>query len=125
VVAGEGGSGPSVVIAASTFADADTAARVVEQAAALAPVTIDLQPVDFAVDGADSAMGFQYASPGSADGAVDSFRGVIQVGTTMVVVDVQGASSPEQAQTAVTSLLTAQIACSGGTCQLPEIDLGA
>jgi hypothetical protein len=125
VSSGEGGAGPTVVIAASTFPDADTAARVVEQAGDLSPLPIELQPVDFAVDGADSARGYQYASPGSTDGVVDSFRGVIQIGTTMVVVDVQGAASVEVAQTAVSDLLAAQVACSGGTCQVPEVNLGA
>lgn len=125
VVTGENGAGPNVVIAASSFGDADTAARVVEQSADLVPVTLELTPVDFAVDGADSAKGYQYASPSSADGAVDSFRGVIQVGSTMYVVDVQGAASVDVAQTAVSDLLAAQVACASGTCQLPEVNLEA
>jgi hypothetical protein len=125
VVAGENGAGPSIVIAASTFGDVDTAGRAVEQSADLAPVTLELTPVDFAVDGADAAKGYQYASPGSADGTVDSFRGVIQVGSTMVVVDVQGAASVDTAQAAVSDLLAAQVACGGGTCQLPDINLGS
>jgi hypothetical protein len=77
------------------------------------------------VDGADSAKGYQYASAASTDGAPDSFRGVIQMGSTMIVVDVQGAASPEAAQAAVSDLLAAQVACSGGTCELPELDLGS
>jgi hypothetical protein len=122
---GEDGAAPFVAIAVSTFDGPDNAARVVEQSADLLPVAIKMQPVDFAVDGADSAKGYQYASPGSADGAVDSFRGVIQIGSTMVVVDVQAAASPETAQAAASELLAAQVACSGGTCELPELDLGS
>jgi hypothetical protein len=122
---GEDGAAPFVAIAVSTFDRPDNAARVVEQSADLLPVAIKMQPVDFAVDGADSAKGYQYASPGSPDGAVDSFRGVIQIGSTMVVVDVQAAASPETAQAAASELLAAQVACSGGTCELPELDLGS
>jgi hypothetical protein len=125
VLTGEGGEGPAVVIAASTFADADTAARSVEQSGDLAPVVIEPQPVDFAVGGADAARGYQYASPGAAEGTVDSFRGVMLIGTTVFVVDIQGAASVEMAQAAVTDLLAAQVACTGGTCALPEVNLGA
>lgn len=119
------GEGPAVVIAASTFGDADTAARAVEQSGDLVPVAIEPQPVDIAIEGADAVRGYQYVSPGSPDGAVDSFRGVMLVGSTVIVVDVQRAASVEVAQTAVTNLLTAQVACTGGTCQLPEVTLGA
>ena len=119
------GDGPAVVIAASRFGDGETAARAVEQSADLVPLTIDPQPVDIVIEGADAVEGYQYVSLNSADGAVDSFRGVMQVGSTMVVVDVQGAASVEVAQAAVTNMLTAQVACSGGTCELPEVDLGA
>ena len=119
------GEGPAVVIAASTFGDTDTAARAVEQSADLVPVAIEPQPVDIVVDGADMVRGYQYVSPGSSDGTVDSFRGVMLVGSTMIVVDVQRATSVDVAQAAVTDLLAAQVACSGGTCQLPEVNLGA
>ncbi len=124
VVTGDG-EGPAVVIAASTFGDADTAARAVEQSGDLAPVAIEPQPVDYAIEGADAVRGYQYASPGAADGTVDSFRGVMLIGTTVIVVDVQGAASVDVAQAAVTDLLTAQVACGGGTCELPEVNLGA
>jgi hypothetical protein len=125
IVAGEGGEGPAVVIAASRFPDADTAARVVEQSGDLAPVELELQPVDIVVEGAGTVRGFQYAGPAAADGTLDSFRGVMQVDATVVVIDVQGAASVEAAQGAVTDLLTAQVACGGGSCQLPEVSLGA
>jgi hypothetical protein len=119
------GDGPAVVIAASTFVDVDTAMRAVEQSADLVPVAIEPQPVDLAIDGADAVRGYQYVSPISTDGAVDSFRGVMLVGTTVIVVDVQRAPSVDVAQAAVTDLLTAQVACGGGDCQLPEVNLGA
>ena len=119
------GEGPAVVIAASMFDDADTAARAVEQSADLVPVAIEPQPVDIVVEGADMVRGYQYVSPGSSDGTVDSFRGVMLVGSTVIVVDVQRATSVDVAQAAVTDLLAAQVACSGGTCQLPEVNLGA
>jgi hypothetical protein len=98
---------------------------VVEQSADLAPVEMNLQPVDIAVDGADAVKGYQYASAAAADGTLDSFRGVMQLGTTVVVLDVQGAASIDAAQAAVTDLLAAQVACSDGTCQLPDVNLGS
>lgn len=119
-----GGGAPFVVIAASTFENPDNAARVVAQSADLMPVTIALQPVDFGVDGAGSAKGYQYTSAASADGTPDSFRGVIQIASTVVVVDVQGAPSVDVAQAAVSSLLSGQMACTADSCSLPEIDLG-
>jgi hypothetical protein len=125
VATGADGGGPIVVIAVSSYPDADTAARVVEQSADLAPVEMNLQPVDIAVDGADAVKGYQYASAAAADGTLDSFRGVMQLGTTVVVLDVQGAASIDAAQAAVTDLLAAQVACSGGTCQLPDVNLGS
>jgi hypothetical protein len=127
VSVGEDGAPPYVAMAVSTFESADNAARVVEQSADLIPVTVELQPVDgFAVEGTDSVRGYQYASQTSTDGAVDSFRGVAQVGASMIVVDVQGAASPEAAQAAVSELIAAQVTCAGGgECQAPEVDLGA
>ncbi len=123
---GEGGGAPYAVIAVSSFETADNAARVVEQADALVPLTVDLQPVEgFSVEGTDSARGFQYASTASADGTPDSFRGVAQVGTQVIVIDVQGASSVDAAQQAGSDLLTAEVACLGGTCQLPDVTLGS
>jgi hypothetical protein len=125
VATGEAGAAPYISVSASVFEDADQAARVVAQSGELVPLTIDLQPVDaFAINGAESARGFQYASASSVDGSPDSFRGVIQIGTTVVVVDVQGATSLEPAFTTVTALLDAQVRCAAGDCTLPEISLG-
>jgi hypothetical protein len=123
---GEGAAAPYVVVAVSKLETADNAARVVEQADALVPLSIELQPVDgFAVDGTEVARGFQYASGAAADGAPDSFRGVAQVGTQVIVIDVQGATSIDLAQQAVSDLMAAEVACLGGSCQLPDLALGS
>lgn len=114
---------PYVTIAVSTFELPDNAARVVEQAEQLVPLTVGLQPIyGVAVEGADSARAFQYSGPGSE--SPDSVRIVAQVGVQVAVVDVEGAASVEEAQAAAGQLANAQVACMGGTCELPDVSLG-
>jgi hypothetical protein len=126
VAAGEDATAPYVVVAVSSFENSDNAARVVDQADDIVPISIELKPVDgFSVDGVDTVRAFQYASPlGSTDGNPDSFRSVAQIGEQVIVIDVQGAGSVDDAQGTVTSLLTAQLQCSPGACELPEINIG-
>lgn len=126
VAAGEGDSTPYIVLAVSTYPDADNAARVVEQSADIVPFSVELQPVDgFTINGADSVRAYQYEDPlGDADGSPDSFRAVAQTGNQVIVVDIQGAGSVESAQSSVASLMTAQVQCSAESCELPEVDLG-
>ncbi|HEV2127609.1 MAG TPA: hypothetical protein VGR22_03210 [Thermomicrobiales bacterium] len=128
VTVGDGGEPPYVAIAASNFESADNAARVVDQAEDLVPLTVDLQPVEgITVEDADTARGFQYSSTmsGTTD-TPDSVRVVAQVGDQVVVVDVQGATSAEEVQAAAVSLANAQVACmmEEGNCELPEVTLG-
>lgn len=126
VAAGEDATAPYVVVAVSSFENSDNAARVVDQADDIVPISIELKPVDgFSVDGVDTVRAFQYASPlGSTDGNPDSFRSVAQIGEQVIVIDVQGAGSVDDAQGTVTSLLTAQLQCSPDACELPEINIG-
>lgn len=126
VAAGDGGSAPYVVVGTSLFADEDTAARVVEQAADLVPAELELQPVDgFAANGADSVQGFTFTSPTTPDAeAANSFRAVAQSGDQVIVVDVQGADSVDTAQTAATELIEAQLDCGDSECPAPEISFG-
>ena len=120
---GEEGAGPFVTVAVSTFGDAENAARVVDQAAELVPLSIDLQPVDgVSVDGAEAVRAFQYASNGGD--AVDSARVVMHAGGVVTVVDVQGASGSDAALSAVQSLATSQLACLSEVCEAPELSLG-
>jgi hypothetical protein len=123
VATGDQGAAPYVAVAVSTFENADNAARVVEQSADLVPLTVELQPVEgYSVEGVEAVRGYQYASPGAA--VPDSFRAVAQIGAQLVVIDVQGAASVEQAQTAATDLLAAQVRCGNGDCTLPQVNLG-
>ncbi|HYH12435.1 MAG TPA: hypothetical protein VD789_08795, partial [Thermomicrobiales bacterium] len=127
VATGEDESAPYVVVAVSSFENGDNAARVVDQADDIVPLSIELQQVDgFAVEGVDNVRAFQYASPlGSSDGSPDSFRGVAQVGERVIVIDIQGAGSIESAQSSVSALIAAQAGCSAESCELPQVDLGA
>lgn len=120
---GADASAPYIAVALSTFVEPDNAARVVEQAEQLVPVALEMAPLDgVTVEGADLVRAFAYTSVG-AD-APDSVRVVAQVGAQVTVVDVQGAASVEAARDAAESLATAQVACMGGSCALPEISLG-
>lgn len=124
---GDNDAAPYVAIAATSFETPENAARVVEQAAELVPLTVELEPVDgFTVEGVESVRAFRYAGPAAASDAPDSFRVVAQTGTTVIVIDVQGAPTAEAAEAAATTLLQAQVACGGGgECQAPSLDLGA
>lgn len=127
VAIGEGASPPFVVVGRTSFVDAETAAQVVEQSAELVPLAVALEPVDgFAVDGVGELRGFTYVSPTSPDApGPNSFRAVAQVDTFVIIVDVQGATSVEEARTAATALLTAQLACNNESCELPDLSIGS
>lgn len=115
---------PYLALAVSAFDSSDTAARVLDQASDLVPLTIELEPVDgFSLAGSDEVRGFRYASVLSGgDSEQDSFRIVAQVDSRLVVVDVQGAESVESAQAAAVALSEAQIDCMAGTsCEVPSI----
>lgn len=126
VAAGEDGTSPFVVVGVSAFEDGETSARVVEQSAELVPAELELQPVDdYGVDGTDGVRGYSFVSPATADATeANSFRAVAQSGDQVIVVDVQGAASVDEAQAAVTELLTAQLACGDGDCAVPDVGLG-
>lgn len=126
VATGEDGSAPYIVVGKSTFADAETAARVVEQAENLVPFTVTLEADDdFAVDGADTVKGFRYVSPTTQNTTdPNSFRAIAQVDNAVVIVDVQAAGSVDEARAATTDLLAAQIGCASDACEAPELSLG-
>lgn len=127
VAAGDNASAPYIVVGRSDFADAETAARVVEQAADLVPLSISLEPVqDFSVEGANAVRGFQYTSPATPDAqGPNSFRAVAQVENSVIIIDVQDAASVDEARTAVTELLVAQLNCSAEACEAPALTIGA
>ena len=127
VAAGDGASAPYIVVGRTQFEDGNTAGRVVAQAGELVPVTVSLEPVtDLSVEGVDRASGFTYVSPATPDaGGANSFRIVAQVGDMLVIVDVQGAATVDEARSAATELLNAQLSCSEGGCTAPELPLGA
>jgi hypothetical protein len=74
--------------------------------AGIASVPVDRIPGATAVAGYSFANIFDNASP-------DSFRLVMLVDTDIVVVEVQGAASPEEAQAVARALAAQQVACAG------------
>lgn len=95
----------------------------IDQFGELSPAAANLTAVDgFSVDGADAAGGYQFTSQATGATDADSFRAVAISGSTLIVIDVQGAANVEVAQTAATALLTAQLGCIGQTtCAVPEL----
>jgi len=77
---------------------------------------------DATLEGADSVKAFWFTSPGSAGAAVNSYRIVYAIDTTVTVIDVQGAPNVDVAANAARALATAQVDCQGGgACELPEL----
>ena len=67
-----------------------------------------------------AASSFRARRPAPTE--ADSFRIVAVVGTTLMVVDVQGAPSVDVARETAEALATAQIGCLGqAACAAPEL----
>jgi hypothetical protein len=96
---------PFVTVATTEFADDAAASAVVTAAADLTPDLEALTPVDgVEIEGASGVSAFSFSSPAIDGSDVDSFRIVYASGSTVTVVDVQGAPSAEVAQSAATEL---------------------
>lgn len=119
----DGTNAPFVSVGLTQFGSEAEAQTVLDQFADLSPASVALAPVDgFAVEGATAAAGFQFASQATGAESADSFRAVAVVGTTLIVIDVQGAADATVAQSAAESLIAAQVGCIGQTeCAVPEL----
>jgi hypothetical protein len=99
---------PFVTVASTSFADEAAATAVVEQAADLTPGLEGLTAADgVEVESASGVTAFSFSSDAVEGSDVDSFRVVFASGSTVTVVDVQGAPSAEVAQSAATELANA------------------
>jgi hypothetical protein len=116
---GEGDSlAPFVTVAVTEFGDDAAAQAVIDQAAELTPNLEGLEAVDgVEVEGATGVAALKFSSGAVQGSDVDSFRIVFATGSTLTVVDVQGAADAGAAQTAATELATAQASCAGDAAQ--------
>lgn len=114
---------PYVAVGATTFASDADATAVIDQAAELTPAIPGVEPVDgAAVEGAAKAVAFRFPSPAVGADTIDSYRVLFAVGSTVGVVDVQGAPSPEIAEQAALALGGAQVGCFGAeSCPAPTL----
>ena len=114
---------PYVSVSLTSFGSADDARAIIDQIGDLAPDVPNVESVDgVEVAGSDAVAAFRFPSQATGAAEADSFRIVAVSGTTLVVIDVQGAPSVDVAQEAATQLATAQLGCLGQTsCATPEI----
>lgn len=121
VAFGEDGASPRVTIGVTTFATAEDAAEVVDQAGNIFQPLADQEEIDdVEVDGADSAVAFRYTSREGNIADQESYRIIFSQGELVTVVDVQGAPDSETAEAAANAIAGAQFTCqSEGTCERP------
>lgn len=117
-------SPPLIILGLTTFGSADDAAFTAENAAELfAPFPAQEVVEPAPVEGASTISAFRFAS--AEAGEVDSYRIVFATDGSMVVVDVVGAASAEDAENAANALASAQATCqAGGECAMPELPAG-
>lgn len=114
---------PYVAVGATTFESDDDANAVIDQVAELTPAISGVEVVDApSVEGAAQAAAFRFPSPATGADGIDSYRVIFSVGSTVGVVDVQGASSPEIAEQSALALAAAQSSCFGAaSCAAPTL----
>lgn len=121
VAYGEEGAEPRVTIGVTSFASADDAAQVVEQADSTFQPLSDQEVVEgVELDGADSVVAYIYTSRTGSIAEQESYRLIFSQGETVTVVDVQGAADTETATSAANAIAESQLTCqTGGTCDRP------
>lgn len=118
---GEEGAAPRVTTGVSTFGSPEDAQSIVEQADRIFQPMADQETVEQpTVEGADSVVAFRYTSRDAAIAEKESYRIIFSQGTTVTVIDVQGAPDSGVAEAAANAIATSQIACqTTGTCERP------
>lgn len=114
---------PFVAVGLTTFKDDAAAKAVLDQVSDLSPDLAGAEVVDgVAVEGADGVVGIRFTSAATGAADPDSFRIFFIRGASLAVIDVQGASSAEVAQSSAVAFATAQAACVGQpSCAAPKV----
>ena len=122
VAYGEEGAAPRVTIAVTSFASAEEAAQVVEQADGIFQPLADQEMIEgVEVDGADTVVAYSYTSRDGRIAEQESYRIIFAQGEVLTVVDVQGAEDTATAEAAANTIASSQSTCqSEGTCERPD-----
>ncbi len=114
---------PYVAVGVTTFSSDTDATAVVDQASELTPAISGVEAAEApTVEGAAQTVAFRFPSPATGADTIDSYRVMFAVGTSVGVIDVQGAPSPEVAEQAALALATAQVGCfAAETCAAPTL----
>lgn len=114
---------PYISVGVTTFAAEEDAAAIIAQIDNLAPEVPNAEEVDgVEIEGVDALVAYSFPSLATGADDADSFRVVAVAGSTLVVIDVQGAPEMETARETATLLATTQVGCLGETsCAVPEL----
>ncbi len=120
---GSDNGAPFVAVGLTQFGSPEDAQAVIDQFADLAPrVTGAVQIDGFELEGATAAAAFEFPSVATGGDTPNSFRIAAVVDSTLIVIDVQGASSVEVAESAAMDLAGNQLDCIGQTsCAVPSL----
>ncbi|CAN5845430.1 hypothetical protein BH24CHL3_BH24CHL3_06500 [soil metagenome] len=114
---------PYISVGVTTFAAEEDAAAIIAQIDNLAPEVPNAEEVDgVEIEGVDALVAYSFPSLATGTDDADSFRVVAVAGSTLVVIDVQGAPEMETARVTATLLATTQVGCLGEmSCAVPEL----
>ncbi len=114
---------PYISVGVTSFGAEEDAAAIIEQIDNLAPEVPNAEEVDgVEIEGVDALVAYSFPSLATGADDADSFRLVAVAGSTLVVIDVQGAPDMETARETATLLATTQVGCLGETsCAVPEL----
>lgn len=123
VAFGDNGAAPRVTVAVTTFGNEDDAKTVIENADRIFQTMADQEVVDdVKLDGSDNVVAYRYTSRAGQIGDQESYRVIYSIGTTVTVVDVQGAPDKEAAEAAANTLTRSQLKCqTEGVCDVPSV----
>ncbi|HRA46957.1 MAG TPA: hypothetical protein PK819_02680 [Thermomicrobiales bacterium] len=109
---------PVVLVGTLTFETPNDVAAALTNAADLMPMTTGSDEIaDFDGGSADDVVAYSYASTLGDGAAPDSLRAFVQVGSMLLVIDVQSDSSLADAQKMAETVLGQQLDClSSGSC---------
>ncbi len=120
---GGGDKAPLISVGLTQFASPEDAQAVITQFSDLAPKVANATQVDgFELEGATASVAFEFPSVATGEDTPNSFRIAAVVESTLIVIDVQGASTVEVAEDAAIDLAGNQLDCIGQTsCAVPAL----
>ena len=115
---------PFVTVGISSFDSADDVEEALGNSDSIIAPYSDLDEIQrLEFDSVDDAIGFTYSSP-EGEGEPDSARLFLQVDDHLIVIDVQGVDSAEDAEAIASDIADAELACAlDGECDEP-VSLG-